>query len=180
MPPEKGLKSFLREYKMREDILDQQASLQRARLEASLADGISWGMGEDAIIEEAEKMILLTCGFGLKDDGEEVTWQTYKGQLSEKQIKTRDKITKRMEKIAHMKKEIDAIRAKDVSQGGLTQGQQTQIARNGQRTEQILVELENLEETLNESIRESLGARVGKLSRGKKKGAIEEEEELLR
>ncbi|XP_062002940.1 uncharacterized protein LOC133720574 isoform X5 [Rosa rugosa] len=168
MPPEKGLKSFLREYKMREDILDQQASLQRARLEASLADGISWGMGEDAIIEEAE------------DDGEEVTWQTYKGQLSEKQIKTRDKITKRMEKIAHMKKEIDAIRAKDVSQGGLTQGQQTQIARNGQRTEQILVELENLEETLNESIRESLGARVGKLSRGKKKGAIEEEEELLR
>lgn len=41
-------------------------------------------------------------------------------------------------------------------------------------------ELENLEETLNESIRESLGARVGKPSRGKKKGAVEEEEELLR
>ncbi|XP_040372498.1 uncharacterized protein LOC121052200 [Rosa chinensis] len=168
MPPEKGLKSFLREYKMREDILDQQASLQRARLEASLADGISWGMAEDAIIEEAE------------DDGEEVTWQTYKGQLSEKQIKTRDKITKRMEKIAHMKKEIDAICAKDVSQGGLTQGQQTQIVQNEQRTEQILEELENLEETLNESIRESLRARVGMLSHGKKKGAIEEEEELLR
>ncbi|XP_050380025.1 uncharacterized protein LOC126797437 [Argentina anserina] len=166
MPPEKDLK-VLREYKMHEDILDQQASLQRARLEASLADGISWGMGEDAIMEEAE------------DDGEEVTWQTYKGQLTEKQIKTRDKITKRMEKIAHMKKEIDAIRAKDISQGGLTQGQQTQIARNEQRTEQILEELENLEETLNESIRESLGARVGKRSHGKKKGAIEEEEELF-
>jgi len=30
---------------------DQEASLQRARLEASLADGISWGMGEDAIQE---------------------------------------------------------------------------------------------------------------------------------
>lgn len=165
MPPEKDLK-VLREYKMREDILDQQASLQRARLHASLADGISWGMGEDAI-EEAE------------DDGEEVTWQTYKGQLTEKQEKTRDKIVKRMEKIAHMKKEIDAIRAKDISQGGLTQGQQTQIARNEQRTEQILEELENLEETLNESIRESLGARVGKLSNGKKKGATEEDEELL-
>lgn len=40
-------------------------------------------------------------------------------------------------KIAHMKKEIDAIRAKDISQGGLTQGQQTQIARNEQRTEQV-------------------------------------------
>lgn len=45
---------------------------------------------------------------------------------------------------------------------------------------QILEELENLEETLNESIRESLGARVGKLSHRKKKGTIEEEEELLR
>lgn len=38
-----------------------------------------------------------------------------------------------------MKKEIDAIRAKDISQGGLTQGQQTQIARNEQRITQVLV-----------------------------------------
>lgn len=36
-----------------------------------------------------------------------------------------------------MKKEIDAIRAKDISQGGLTQGQQTQIARNEQRIAQV-------------------------------------------
>lgn len=39
--------------------------------------------------------------------------------------------------IAHMKKEIEAIRAKDISQGGLTQGQQTQIARNEQRMTQV-------------------------------------------
>ncbi|KAM5581086.1 hypothetical protein ABKV19_010352 [Rosa sericea] len=52
-----------------------------------------------------------------------------------------------------MKKEIDASRAKDISQGGLTQGQQTQISRNEKRTEQQ--------------------------SHGKKKGAIEEEEELF-
>lgn len=38
-------------------------------------------------------------------------------------------------------------------------------------------ELENLEETLNESIRESLGARTGKLSHGKKRGTTEEDEE---
>lgn len=38
-------------------------------------------------------------------------------------------------------------------------------------------ELENLEETLNESIRESLGARSGKLTRGKHKGPMGEEEE---
>lgn len=39
--------------------------------------------------------------------------------------------------IGNMKKEIDAIRAKDISQGGLTQGQQTQIARNEQRIAQV-------------------------------------------
>uniref|UniRef100_A0A2N9H5P3 Kanadaptin n=1 Tax=Fagus sylvatica TaxID=28930 RepID=A0A2N9H5P3_FAGSY len=192
-------------------MLDREASLQRARREASLADGVSWGMGEDAI-EEAE------------DDADEVTWQMYKGQLTEKQEKTREKILKRTEKasvlIAHMKKEIEAIRAKDIAQGGLTQGQQTQIARNEQRMTQwatngllnlidprpdlsnpigigglgdnsfvkeaksspmklILEELENLEETLNDSIKESIGARGGKISNGKNKGAAEDEEEYL-
>ncbi|KAA8539074.1 hypothetical protein F0562_025766 [Nyssa sinensis] len=63
-----------------------EASLLQAKLEASLADGISWGTGEDAI-EEAE------------DEIDEITWQTYKGQLTEKQEKTRDKIIKRLEKI---------------------------------------------------------------------------------
>ncbi|PPD90893.1 hypothetical protein GOBAR_DD12170 [Gossypium barbadense] len=168
MPPEKDLK-VIREAKIREEMLDREASLRRARAEASLSDGISWGMGEDAI-EEAE------------DDADEVTWQTYKGQLTEKQEKTRDKIIKRTEKaspflfIAHMKKEIDAIRAKDIAQGGLTQGQQTQIARNEQRITQVLEELESLEETLNESIRESIGARGG-TTRGKRKGGPEDDEE---
>lgn len=41
-------------------------------------------------------------------------------------------------------------------------------------------ELENLEETLNESIRESMGARTGNISGGKKKGAVEDEEEFSR
>ncbi|XWS47526.1 hypothetical protein CRYUN_Cryun14cG0160000 [Craigia yunnanensis] len=163
MPPEKDLK-VIKEAKIREEMLDREASLRRARAEASLADGISWGMGEDAI-EEAE------------DDADEVTWQTYKGQLTEKQEKTRDKIIKRTEKIAHMKKEIDAIRVKDIAQGGLTQGQQTQIARNEQRMTQIMEELENLEETLNDSIRESIGARAGTISCGKRKGGPDYDDE---
>jgi len=41
-------------------------------------------------------------------------------------------------------------------------------------------ELENLEETLNDSIKESLGARTGKPSHGKKKGAMEDEEDYIR
>ncbi|KAK3212302.1 hypothetical protein Dsin_017008 [Dipteronia sinensis] len=164
MPVEKDLK-IIRESKMQQEMIDREDSLRRARMNSSLADGISWGMGEDAI-EEAE------------DDDDEVTWQTYKGQLTEKQEKTREKIIKRTEKIAHMKKEIDLIRAKDISQGGLTQGQQTQIARNEQRMTQIMEELENLEETLNESIRESIGARSGIISRGGRKGAAEDDEDF--
>lgn len=41
-------------------------------------------------------------------------------------------------------------------------------------------ELENLEETLNESIRESMGARLGKNSRGKNKGTTEDDDDFLR
>lgn len=145
---------------------DREASLRRAKEDAALAGGISWGMREDAV-EEAE------------DDSDEITWQNYKGELTEKQQKTREKVLKRMEKIAHMKKEMAAIRAKDISQGGLTQGQQTQIARNELRISQILEELESLEETLNDSIRESIGARTGKSSRRKQMGLLEEEDELL-
>lgn len=37
---------------MREAMLDREASVRRARQEASVAEGISWGMGEDAIEEE--------------------------------------------------------------------------------------------------------------------------------
>ncbi|KAK2968615.1 hypothetical protein RJ640_028262 [Escallonia rubra] len=239
MLPESDLKS-IRNVKARKEMQDMEASLLRAKREASLADGISWGMDEDAVEENEE-------------DVDEITWQTYKGQLTEKQEKTRDKVAKRLEKasdnrgndfydlsrithfavlshlidlviihsrftwkcwevisfstlepnifdlttylnqskacsqtignlstfdsVANMKKEIDAIRAKDISQGGLTQGQQTQIARNEQRISQVVEELENLEETLNESIRESLGARGGRMFHGKKKGATEDDEE---
>ncbi|PWA92521.1 SMAD/FHA domain-containing protein [Artemisia annua] len=162
MPPEKEVKS-IRSVRMREERSDMEASLLRAKREAALADGISWGMDEDAVEEN-------------EDDLDEITWQNFKGQLTEKQEKTREKVLKRLEKISNMKKEIDAIRAKDISQGGLTQGQQTQIARNEQRMAQVAEELENLEETLNESIRESLGARVGRVH-GKKKGANEDDED---
>nr|DAD31568.1 TPA_asm: hypothetical protein HUJ06_010419 [Nelumbo nucifera] len=164
MPPENDLAN-IRYAKIREEMQDREASLLRARQQATLAEGISWGMAEDAVEEDEE-------------DADEVTWQTYKGQLTEKQEKTRDKIIKRTEKVANMKREIDSIRAKDIAQGGLTQGQQTQIARNEQRISQIMEEIESLEETLNESIQESIGARAGKVIRGKK-GVTEEEDEVL-
>ncbi|EMS65182.1 Kanadaptin [Triticum urartu] len=166
MPPEKDMQK-LRDAKIRQNMLDREASLLRAKTQAVLADGISWGMSEDAPEEDGE------------DEADEITWQTYKGQLTDRQEKTRSKLIKRMEKVANMKKEIDAIRVKDISQGGLTQGQQTQIARNEQRISQIMEELENLEETLNDSIQESLGARAGKPKRGSHKASLEEEDDVI-
>lgn len=39
----------LRKAKIQQEIQDMEASLRRAKVEASRADGVSWGMGEDAI-----------------------------------------------------------------------------------------------------------------------------------
>ncbi|KAH0465862.1 hypothetical protein IEQ34_005965 [Dendrobium chrysotoxum] len=156
-----------RKAKKHEEMCDREASLLRAKEEASFANGISWGMADDAIEEDPE------------NDADEITWQTYKGQFTERQEKTRSKIIKRMEKISNMKKEINAIRAKDISQGGLTQGQQMQIGRNEQRIAQIMEELDSLEETLNDSIRESEGARGGRSVGGRAKAIAEEEENTL-
>jgi hypothetical protein len=44
----------------REEMRDREESLARARREASLADGISWGMDEDAI-EETPEVNFFVC-----------------------------------------------------------------------------------------------------------------------
>ncbi|CAI5481564.1 unnamed protein product [Closterium sp. Yama58-4] len=44
---------------------------------------------------------------------------------------------KRLEKVQHMQREMDVIEAKELGQGGLTAGQQTQIARNKTRIQQV-------------------------------------------
>jgi len=53
MPPEKDMQK-LRDAKIRQDMLDREASILRAKTQAALAEGISWGMAEDAIEESAE------------------------------------------------------------------------------------------------------------------------------
>jgi len=45
---------------------------------------------------------------------------------------------------------------------------------------QIMEELESLEETLNDSIRESMGARAGNSSRGRQRGVTEDEDDFVR
>ncbi|CAI9113105.1 OLC1v1013646C1 [Oldenlandia corymbosa var. corymbosa] len=146
------------------ELMPPEGFVLRPKLEGeSMDEGISWGMQEDAIEEDE-------CDV----DGM-ITWKTYEGKLTEKQEKTREKVVKRIENIAHLNIEIKAIRAK----GGLTHGQQMQIARNEQRISQITEELENLEETLNESIRESFIARNGKSTKRGRKDELDYTAESL-
>lgn len=51
---------LIREAKMRMEMSEREASLRRARQQASMADGVSWGMGEDAIEEEEVIMTVVS------------------------------------------------------------------------------------------------------------------------
>lgn len=54
-----------REAKQRLELSEREASLRRARQQASMADGVSWGMGEDAI--EEEEVIMITISVNVAD-----------------------------------------------------------------------------------------------------------------
>lgn len=57
---------------------------------------------------------------------------TCSGMLTDKQEKIKDKIHKKEWKIQNMKKEVDAIKRKENTAGGLTSGQQMQMGKNEQ------------------------------------------------
>lgn len=50
----------LRDSKIHQDMLDREASLLRAKTEAALSEGISWGMTEDAIEDAAEVSVFFS------------------------------------------------------------------------------------------------------------------------
>lgn len=58
---------------MRLEMSEREASLRRAKQQALMADGVSWGMGEDAIEEEEVIMIIVSvavtdlCVSGFQD-----------------------------------------------------------------------------------------------------------------
>jgi hypothetical protein len=57
---------------------------------------------------------------------------TCSGTLTDKQEKIKEKIHKKEWKIQNMKKEVDAIKKKENTAGGLTPGQQMQMGKNEQ------------------------------------------------
>jgi hypothetical protein len=52
-----------RDAKIRQDMLDREASLARAKTQTALAEGISWGMSEDAPEELGEVSCFFLAAF---------------------------------------------------------------------------------------------------------------------
>ena len=173
--PEEGLsREERRKLRALEKMSEQEAIVelereQRAKAQAAAATaaGASWGMEDDDTLEEAQREADLL---------EHFDWREHQGTFTEKQQGQREKIQKREQKIANMRAEIERIRAKETSDNPLTAGQQSQITRNETAMEKLEEEIEDLDEVLNDSLRESLGAKRinregGKKKKKKKKGA---------
>ncbi|GAB4814362.1 hypothetical protein N2152v2_001408 [Parachlorella kessleri] len=126
---------------------EKEAALAKAQMDVALTGGASWGMQEDA--------------FDIDEEGGEVDWRAYaatKG-LTEKQQKVADKIRKREARIQSLQREIDKIKSKQVAMEELTAGQASTLVRNEQEIDKSMAEMEDLEETLCDSIRDSIGAK---------------------
>ena len=131
---------------------------------AATAAGASWGLEDDDTLEEQQREADLL---------EHFDWREHQGTFTEKQQDQREKIQRREQKIANMRSEIERIKAKETSDNPLTAGQQNQITRNETAAEKLEEEIEDMDEVLNDSLRESLGAkrinREGGKRRKKKK-----------
>ena len=75
-------------------------------------------------------------------DGQALEWRTYKGRLSEKQQKAKERLQKRERTIANLRAEIERINAKSGQDGGLSAGQQAQVTRNEQKIEELEAEID--------------------------------------
>ena len=166
--PEEGLsREERRKLRALEKMSEQEAVVeiereQRARAQAAAATaaGASWGLEDDDTLEEQQREADLL---------EHFDWREHQGTFTEKQQDQREKIQRREQKIANMKAEIERIKAKETSDNPLTAGQQNQITRNETAAEKLEEEIEDMDEVLNDSLRESLGAKRINREGGKRK-----------
>jgi len=133
---------------------------------ASGADESSWGMGDvDEAITDRQRAV------------EELHWRTYDGKLSEKQEKQRANIARKEEKIVNMRQEIDRIRAKESTQeGGLSAGQTTRLTQVASAIETLEEEIEDMDETLNESLRVTMGLSAVVSKRRRRRGSDDDDD----
>ncbi|CAM9250797.1 unnamed protein product [Scytosiphon promiscuus] len=123
--------------------------------------GISWGFDEDAVAEDDDE-----DGEGGENNDEEVELPEYlkteaqrrrrrdtKVSLTENSVHKRDaklfeKLQLKLTKVEHLLTENERITAKEGGQGGLTEGQQAQLARNDKAITAVRLQIEEIEETI--------------------------------
>ncbi|GMH38668.1 hypothetical protein BSKO_06552 [Bryopsis sp. KO-2023] len=117
-----------------------------AQMLSAISGGASWGFGEDA----------------MEDEMENFSWKVHaaRNKLTDNQQKLVDKIRARELKINHMRKECERVEANGKAADGLTDGQRAVLARNEQAIENMTEEIEDFEEDLKDSIRESISAKA--------------------
>ena len=127
----------------------------------------SWGMvDDDEEIAERQRAI------------EEVDWRTHRGKFSDRQEKQRENIQRKEEKRASMRLEIERIRAKEsTQQGGLSAGQLARVSTVERAIETLEEEIEDAGETLNESLRASLGLTSGGGASRRRRGRGSDDDE---
>lgn len=125
---------------------ERQANTENAS--GSGGDGV-WGTRDGADDEQREADLKLA----------RLDWREHDGGFSDKQSNQRDKIKKKEDKVTAFRLENERIRAKETSANPLTLGQQTTLVRNAQIVEKLESEIDDADETLNESIRASISGR---------------------
>lgn len=116
----------------------------------------AWGQSRFEDLEEEE---------GAMSAMAEITWRNYEGELSEKQERTKQRLEKKLRSKEHAEKEAERILAKDDKwEGGLSSKQQERLSKCRDTIESLEPIIEDLEQQLNDSIREKVAQERGRVS----------------
>ncbi|CAM9537880.1 unnamed protein product, partial [Sphacelaria rigidula] len=160
---------------LRQDAARKQLAAKIAKVKAGGAGGagdsgeygISWGFDEDAVAEASDEEGEEDAdGEGgevelpdyLKTEAQKRRRRDTKTGVSEDSVHKRDaklfeKLRLKLSKVEHLLTENERITAKEGSQGGLTEGQQAQLARNDKAIAAVRLQVEEIEESIRQKNR---------------------------
>ncbi|KAG1652378.1 hypothetical protein FOA52_007231, partial [Chlamydomonas sp. UWO 241] len=189
--PEEGLsraqKKQLAQMEYSRKMAKKEQEVAKSQMAAVIAGEVTWGMGAEQDMASMNP-----------EDLSSIDWRVYRGsnELSEKQQKLAERVRSREYKVANLRKEVERIQAKEKAGDGLTPGQSSTMVRNEEAVDKLMQEMEDLEEQLNESVRQALrdkikakevaagkegggGGAGGAAKRGRGRGLDEEDERYL-
>ncbi|KAK9842408.1 hypothetical protein WJX84_012265 [Apatococcus fuscideae] len=182
--PEEGLTKSQRKQtaliEAKESRKEREAQIAKAQMAQAISGGVSWGMAGDAADDMDEDEL---------PPGGPVDWRAYSqtNTLTDKQQKLATKLRRLENRVMNLSRELERIRAKQTQYEEMSAGQASTMARNETEIDRSTEEMEDLEETLNESIAESIKSRqrqadraAGKVVAKKRRRAADEEDEDAR